>query len=294
MTERQEHRQEVRSFLQAHLSIREWAFLIPRGTGTETYFAQGSGQDYFVKVGAPVERYIVMAEIGLAPPVIIVGQLESGLSILVQPRIAGRRPSRIDYHSQLEKVAALIHKMHHCPQAERILPATPSNFHKEAGLSALRHLQQKWQTFRAQVPTVSRFVDDSLEVLSQQINSFSGEGLVVSHNDICNANWLFTPGGEIYLIDFESMSMDDPACDIGALLWWYYPPELRGRFLEIVGYDHDPVFEFRMRVRMAMHCLDITLPREHSLDEFDPYTYPEALTDFRAILAGEENPQGYG
>ncbi len=43
-----------------------------------------------------------------------------------------------------------------------------------------------------------------------------------------------------------------------------------------------------------MHSLHITLPRENSFDEFDPVSYPEELADFRAILAGEENPQGYG
>jgi hypothetical protein len=44
---------------------------------------------------------------------------------------------------------------------------------------------------------------------------------------------------------------------------------------------------------MALHCLSITLPRERSFDEFDPATYAESLVDFKAILAGEENPQGY-
>jgi len=44
---------------------------------------------------------------------------------------------------------------------------------------------------------------------------------------------------------------------------------------------------------MAIHCLNITLPREGSFDRFDPNTYPEALNDFRAILNGEENPEGY-
>ena len=44
---------------------------------------------------------------------------------------------------------------------------------------------------------------------------------------------------------------------------------------------------------MAMHCLHITLPREGSFDRFDPASFNESLEDFRAILAGEENPQGY-
>ena len=91
----------------------------------------------------------------------------------------------------------------------------------------------------------------------------------------------------------ESMTLDDPAVDIGATLWWYYPPVLRQRFLEIVGYANDESFQFRMRMRMAMHCLSITLPREQSFDQFDPTSFAQELTDFRAILADGENPEGY-
>ena len=120
-----------------------------------------------------------------------------------------------------------------------------------------------------------------------------GAGLVASHNDICNANWLVASDGKIYLIDLESMSLDDPACDIGATLWWYYPPELRQRFLDIVGYADDEQFQNRMRVRMALHCLSIILPRDRSFDRFDPDSFVESLTDFRAVLAGRQNPEGY-
>jgi len=290
---RRTHQQEVRSFLQKHLSIHNWSFSLPRGSGMETYFAQGNGRSYFVKVGAPIERYLAIAEIGLTPPVLAFGQLESGLSIIVQPLITGRRPSQRDYRDQLEKVAVLIRKMHDHPKTKRILQPPSSNLHKEAGLRALNQLCQKWGCNKAQVPNIAEFIENSLEKLSQQVNLFSSEGLVAAHNDICNANWLFASDGRIYLIDFESMLLDDPALDMGALLWWYYPPELRQRFLEIAGYPYDQEFKFRMQVRMAIHCLNITLPREQSFDSFNSNSYSESLNDFRAILDGKENPQGY-
>jgi len=260
----------------------------------ETYFIQGNDRGYFVKVGAPIERYLAMAEIGLTPPVLAFGHLESGLSIIIQPFIIGRKPSQRDYRDQLEKVATLIHKMHNHPQIKRVCPPATSNLHKDAGLRALNHLRQKWERYKSQVPNVAEFVDRSLEDLAQQVNLFSTEGLVASHNDICNANWLFASDGKIYLLDFESMSLDDPALDMGALLWWYYPPELRQQFLDITGYRYDHEFKFRMQTRMSMHCLNITLAREQSFDSFNPNHYSETLDDFRAILDGKENPQGYG
>ena len=293
MPNRQEHQQEVRGFLKKHLSIRECTFSLPRGTGAETYVVQGNGLDYFVKVGVPVERYLAMAEIGLTPPVLASGWLESGSSIMVQPLISGRRPSQRDYWDQLENVAALIRKMHHDPRIRETLPSASSNLHKDAGLQVLDHIRQRWEFYKPQVPKVAEFVDNSLDYLTRQINLFPGDGLVSSHNDICNMNWLFASDGKVYVIDLDAMSVDDPALDMGALLWWYYPPELRGRFLDIAGYHYNDEFKLRMQIRMAMHCLHITLPREESFDDFDPNEYEEWLTDFRAILNGEENPQGY-
>jgi thiamine kinase-like enzyme len=132
-----------------------------------------------------------------------------------------------------------------------------------------------------------------MRVPDKQVNLFSGEGLVSSHGDICNGNWLFAADGRIYILDFDSMNMDDPSLDMGALLWWYYPPELRQQFLDITGYRYDDEFKHRMQIRMAIHCLDITLPREGSFDQFDSSHHEDALRDFRAILQGKENPEGY-
>ena len=293
MSNRQEHQQEVHEFLKKHLSIYDWRFSLPHGWGKESYFVHGFKRTYFVKVGVQVKRYLAMAEIGLTPPVILHGQLENGLSIIVQSFITGQKPSQLDYRERLIEVAASIHKMHNSPQMKEVLPAAASNLYKEAGMQALDRLRQKWERYKDQVPTEVEFVEDSLEHLAGQIDQFSGEGLIVSHGDICNANWLFASDGRIYLIDFDLMKMDDPTLDMGALLWWYYPPELRGSILEAAGYHYNEEFRSRMQVRMSMHCLDIILPREGSFDGFDPESFDELLQDFRTILEGKENPEGY-
>ena len=89
------------------------------------------------------------------------------------------------------------------------------------------------------------------------------------------------------------MILDDPALDLGAILWWYYPPELRPEFLAIAGCPDDAYFRERMRVRMAVHNLNILLPRPGSFDRFDPHGFAADLVDFRTVFEGRENPQGY-
>jgi thiamine kinase-like enzyme len=293
MQDRQPHRQEVLAFLQRHIADRTWNFSLPRGSGNETYFAQRAGQACFIKLGVETARYQAMAALGLTPPLLADGRLEDGTTILVQPFLAGRTPSRKDFHANLEQFASILKKTHTSIEVQQLLPKASSNLYRTAGSEALSRIRQRWAHYRAQVPGIAGFVDDSLDWLEQQAGDFQGEGLAASHNDICNANWLILPSGQVYLLDLESMSLDDPAFDIGALLWWYYPPELRDEFLDIAGRANDPAFKNRMQIRMAMHCLSIELPREESFDEFDPALFPGYLVDFRAILAGEENPQGY-
>jgi aminoglycoside phosphotransferase (APT) family kinase protein len=293
MQNRQKHQQQAQAFLQKQYPNRHWEFSLPKGTGNETYFVRSGEQIFFVKLGVHVEKYQVVASIGLTPQVLAVGTLDDGTSIIVQAYIAGRNPLRKDYRNYLEQFATAINMVHHHPGLKQILPQASSDFFSVVGLKTLIEIQQRWKRFETQVPDVADFVNQSIDYLEYQVRGFQGTGLVASHNDICNANWLISNDEKLYLIDLESMSLDDPAFDIGATLWWYYPPELRQKFLTIVNHANDKAFEHRMQVRMAMHCLNISLPRDQSFDEFDPGSFSEWLTDFKAILAGEENPQGY-
>ena len=294
MQTRYQHRHQVISFLQDHLTGQSWELnLPPSGRGHETYIAQSDGHRYFVKVGAHVRRYRVMASLDLTPAVIASGCLAGGASILVQSYIQGRHPSWQDFRQFLPNIAAVVNKTHHSPALKSTLPAASSEMYRDVGLAAVGRVRRKWELYRAQVPPLANYVDQALAHLEQEIGACAGSGLVASHNDICNGNWLVAPDGRVYLVDLEAMSLDDPAHDLGALLWWYYPPERWPDFLESAGYSDDEAFQNRMRVRMALHCLDILLPRADSFDRFDAGAFIDDLVDFRAVVAGRENPKGY-
>jgi hypothetical protein len=73
MRDRQYHQQEVLAFLQKRFSSHHWDLTLPKGSGNETYFANGNGHAYFVKLEAPEANYQAMASMGLTPPVIATG-----------------------------------------------------------------------------------------------------------------------------------------------------------------------------------------------------------------------------
>jgi hypothetical protein len=289
-----QHKNQVLAFLEQRISPGDWQIAQPRyGTGHESYLASSGERRVFVKLGVQVGRTQIAAELGLTPRVIVAGYLEDGVSILVQEQIDGQMPARQDFYRLSESFAQTLRKTHHSPALKSSLLQKAYDSYKDAGLECLAQVQARWEIFKAQVPAQAGFVDESIARLAGQIEQFQGGGLAASHNDPCNGNWLVTEADQVYLLDFESMSLDDPALDLGAFLWWYYPPARRGAFLETAGAGDDDDFRQRMRLRMALHCLNIILPRPNSFDRFKAQAFEDELEDFRAIFAGQENPQGY-
>src|SRR5207244_3402622 len=146
-----------------------------------------------------------------------------------------------------------------------------------AGLQALAATRRRWQVYRPGLPGVAAFVDQALDYLEAALARCEGADLVTVHGDICNANWLLSADDRLYIIDTDMLHWDDPAADLGPLLWWYYPPEQRARFLAAAGYGDSVGLRERLRLRTALHCMSITLPRANSFDSFDPAAFPAAL-----------------
>jgi hypothetical protein len=288
---RTEHESQVRDFLRSTFHRKDWELSQPRGSGHETYFAQSGSLRLFVKLGAHVERAFAMSEKGLSPQLLTAGVLDDGTSILVQEYIEGHTPRRSDYRELLPKVALLLRDMHNSERVIATLPATPSQSYREAGLTAIMRLRETWDRHKPQVPYVADWVDQCLDSLTSAVQEFTGSGLVASHNDFNRSNLLLTRDGTLSALDLDMMSLDDQACDLGAVLWWYYPLELWPTFLSAYGCDDTPGLRQRMRVRMAMHCLSIALPREASFDRFDPTSFNERLTDFRTVFEAKSNPE---
>lgn len=288
------HRAEVHSFLQKKVMNRRWEiYPPPHGTGQESYLAKSGDQLHFIKLGVNKDRYLAMADLGLSPSVIAAGTLDDGTSILLQEYVEGRKPTRKDFQKNLDVFALHISRTHQSEVLRSILAKRRSTQYKDVGLEALADVARRWEQYKGEVPDCAAYVDEKIQLLKEAIRLMEGGGLVCSHGDPCNANWLVANDGRIYLLDYESMALDDPTADLGAIMWWYYPPEMRRRFIEIAGYKDDEAFRARMRIRMGIHCLHILLPRVNSFDRFLGGEFGDSLVDFRAVVEGRENPQGY-
>ena len=290
---KQRHWEEIHEYLERNIALCKWSFTLPKGSGHETYFAHGNGGTYFVKVNAVVHRYEILASAGLTPDVLSAGHLEGGATIMVQTYVPGKPPTSKDLQFHLEQVARILRKVHHNSNLQRTLLPCRSEGYRNAAFNALALLRNQWEPCQHQAGDAAILVEKSLDRIAEIIGQISGQGLVACHNDICNSNWILAPDGQLFLIDLESMSLGDPACDVGALLWWYYPSIMRGRFLKASGYPIDRGFLLRMQVNHAMHSLRISLPRASSFDTFVHSSFATSLANLKAVLANKENPQGY-
>ena len=155
--------------------------LPPHGTGQETYFARGTDQDLFVKLGARVELYQAASQHGLAPPVITVGRLEDGTSILVQQRIQGHKPTRRDFQRYLRKFAESIRMVHGSQALQKLLPPRVSIQYCDVGLEMLAEVEQRWQMVEPGLPPpVVEYVNEKIVSLRKCLRQFQGGGLVAS------------------------------------------------------------------------------------------------------------------
>jgi hypothetical protein len=168
MQRRDQHRQQVVAFLQDHLGGHHWELTLPSsGRGQETYIAQSNGDRYFIKVGAHIPRYQVMASLDLTPAMIVSGYLVDGTSILVQPYIQGRNSSWQDFRHFLPRIAAVVNKTHHSlalieasVKGWIILPQARCRNRTESGEFMASELHSEWGAAagRSDCPMFNRFL----------------------------------------------------------------------------------------------------------------------------------------
>ena len=293
MTNQYSHKEEVEIFLQNRFHEENWTFLSTNGSGNEKYIAESNGTKYFVKLDVKIDRYEILSELGISPKIVNHGCLNDGTSVIVQEYISGHNPSPKDFQSHIYDVATILSNVHNNRKLQTVLKKDEINTCQEAALKAFYGIVERWEYNKKELVAYNGYIDDSLMQIKSNIRQIEGKNLASVHNDICNANWVISDNGFIFLVDLESMLIEDPSVDIGALLWWYYPYDMREQFCEIIKVDYNNELKNRMQLRMAMHCLNIMLPRLNSFDVLDLEWFAMFFDDFKAIMEGKDNPKGY-
>jgi aminoglycoside phosphotransferase (APT) family kinase protein len=270
----------VARLVQAALGGDAWQVGRPeQGWSDRSYVAAAGGRQVFVKFGPPGAILRRVAELGVAPPVLAVGE-HDGTPYVIQEYVEGPYPSHAWVVEHRGEVAALLGRIHRDQELHARLTSAPRAVYQVALLDRTRTLVDK--TFGAH---------PGLRVAEEWLTThhplLSDDELVPTHGDISPKNFLITPRGLI-MIDWDDVALADLMRDLGPLLWWYFPPAAWPAFMADYGRALTPDLTQRIYWWAACVSLDITaglLERGYREDAVG------FLNDFLAAAAEQPNPR---
>ena len=203
MPERRQNQQQVLAFLQDYFATSDWEFSIPQGSGKEKYLARAATRHgesaCFVKLDVNIPVYQTVASLELTPPILASGCLQDGTPLIVQPAVKGRQPTWQDFSIHLDLFASTLQRLHHSPELRSLLAAPASETYRAAGLQFLNNIHLRWEAVKSHFsPEIDSIVLDHLERIAAQLRAAPGGGLVNTHTDPCNANWLLPGAGRAH------------------------------------------------------------------------------------------------
>jgi len=202
-----------------------WEIVPAGGVTGEAFFAFHNDEKLFLKRNSSPFLAVLSAE-GIVPKLIWTKRLENGDVITAQHWISGRKLEPFDMSS--EKVAKMLKKIHSSKPLLKMLrrigksPAYPEHLYYE-----IDHL-----LFNVKEDST---IKSALQFLKERLPSVKVSNWSVCHGDVHHNNWMMTEDNQLYLIDWDSATIGDPALDIGPLLYWYIPESEWGSWLKKYG-----------------------------------------------------------
>ena len=203
-----------------------WVIQPAGGVTGEAFYACHKNEKLFIKRNSSPFLAVLSAE-GIVPKLVWTKRLENGDVITAQKWIKGRKLEPEDMGS--ERVAKLLKKIHRSKPLLTMLRRLGKNPVYPEML--LNHFENEVDMDLKNDESVIR----AYEYLQKYLPQMTPKFLAVCHGDMNHNNWMITEKNELYLIDWESAIIGDPAFDVGPLLYWYVPEHEREEWLKNYG-----------------------------------------------------------
>ncbi|SNZ18139.1 Thiamine kinase [Terribacillus aidingensis] len=197
-----------------HILGNEWKIAPAGGVTGEAYYASSADRQLFLKRNSSPFLAVLSAE-GIVPKLVWTKRMENGDVITAQEWLQGRGLTSSEMNDS--RVAQLLSKIHHSSEMLNMLMRMGKKpLQPEAKLEELR---EKAAGFQNRLPALHQVLK-SLELFLPEMPK---QILAVCHFDIDHNNWMISRHDELYLVDWDSALIADPAADIGMLLRKYVP-----------------------------------------------------------------------
>lgn len=257
-----------------HILGDDWTISPAGGSTGEAYVATGQGKRLFLKRNSSPFLAVLSAE-GIVPKLVWTKRLENGDVISAQKWLEGRELSQEEM--QHPRVARLLSKIHHSSELLYMLmrlgkkPVSPENI--------LQTLNEKFQTHGS--PSEQILIHHAFRFLKRYLPTVKNQKQVVCHCDMNHNNWMLAENSELYLIDWDSAKVGDPAIDIGMVLYKYIPFKDWDSWLREYGIEKSS----RLMSRMNWYLIadELTASLNH-LQKRDKAALEKSLFDLQDLL----------
>lgn len=199
-----------------HILENGWVLEPAGGLTGEAFIASHENKKLFIKRNSSPFLAVLSAE-GIVPKLIWTKRSESGDVFTAQKWIKGRKLEPNDMSG--EDVAKLLKKIHRSkPLLSMMKRLGKTPFSPEI---LLTQLQSKLNANLIKEFAISK----TIRYLEQHVPEIRPNNWAVCHGDMNHNNWMITDENELFLIDWESAIIGDPAFDLGPLLYWYVPED---------------------------------------------------------------------
>ncbi|QDP40914.1 phosphotransferase family protein [Radiobacillus deserti] len=212
----------------------DWTITPAGGSTGEAYMAANSEKRLFLKRNSSPFLAVLSAE-GIVPKLLWTKRMANGDVITAQHWLEGREldPEEMQH----PQVARMLSKIHHSPELLDMLlkigkaPILPQDLLQEVKVHVRTAQPDQIELYQAY-----KFLKETLPFVENQQQ-------VVCHCDLNHNNWLLSEDGQLFLIDWDSAKVADPALDIGMLLFWYIPEKDWKMWLNKYGETNDHIKE---------------------------------------------------
>ncbi|MBP3038884.1 phosphotransferase family protein [Bacillaceae bacterium Marseille-Q3522] len=196
-----------------HFFGQDWEIFPAGGATGQAFFAEHEGQRLFLKRNSSPFLAVLSAE-GIVPKLVWTKRMDNGDVITAQQCLEGRELTPVDMSNK--RVARLLKKIHRSKPLLDMLKRLDKRILEPATLLDSLLEKTDFDSSRSIVKEALQFLKDHLPTIQ------SGER-AVCHCDINHNNWLLSKDNQLYLIDWDSAMIADPAIDLGMLLYSYIP-----------------------------------------------------------------------
>lgn len=241
----------------------DWEVTPAGGLTGEAYFAKKDTKQLFLKRNSSPFLAVLSAE-GIVPKLVWTKRLHNGDVVTAQEWLEGRelRPAEMQH----EKVADLLHKIHHSQELLHMLlrlgkkPITVDDY--------MATIKRRLK--RNNIDQASIEIKDGLAYLNKYLEMARQQKQTVCHGDMNHNNLLLTNDKQLYLIDWDNATIADPILDYGKVLDSYIPKENWEDWLSKYGIELNKQFLIRMYWYLIVDSLSF-LAFHYERGEYDRY-----------------------